>query len=62
MTSALNPLFKRDVKLRGTVPIIMLTHLACEANVMTALDKLSKLDVISDRPMLIRIEDSSLNH
>ena len=40
----------------------MLTHLAREANVMKALDRLSELDVISDRPMVIRIEDSSLNH
>ena len=59
---SLKSVIQKGRKAKGTVPIIMLTHLACEANVMTALDKLGKLDVISDQPMLIRIEDSSLSH
>ncbi len=41
----------------GTVPIVMLTHQAREADVRQALDRISRLDVVGDRPVLIRIED-----
>ena len=47
---------------RGTkdaVPIVMLTHLAREADVQKALSDIYDLDVVSDRPMLIRIEDEN---
>ncbi len=59
---SLKSVIQKGRKAKGPVPLIMLTHLAREANVMKALDRLSELDVISDRPMVIRIEDSSLNH
>ena len=42
---------------KGSVPIVMLTHLAREANVQKALDEIYNLEVVSDRPVLIRIED-----
>ena len=42
---------------KGSVPIVMLTHLAREADVQKALDQIYGLDVVSDRPVLIRIED-----
>jgi homoserine dehydrogenase len=41
---------------RGPVPIVMLTHIAKEANVRKAFDQISKLDVMNDSPVLIRIE------
>ncbi len=41
---------------KGPVPIVMLTHIAKEANVRKAFDRISKLDVMSDAPVLIRIE------
>jgi homoserine dehydrogenase len=44
-------------KLNGGVPIFMLTHRACEAEVKTALAKISALDVIVDEPVIIRIEE-----
>jgi homoserine dehydrogenase len=47
---------------RGTkdaVPIVMLTHLAREADVQKALSDIYDLDVVSDRPVLIRIEDEN---
>ena len=44
-------------KISGTVPIVMLTHLAREADVQHALSDISNLDVVSDRPVFIRIEN-----
>ena len=44
-------------KISGAVPIVMLTHLAREADVQHALSDISNLDVVSDRPVFIRIEN-----
>jgi homoserine dehydrogenase len=46
----------------GPVPIVMLTHLAKEADVQNALTKITSLDVVSDQPVLIRIEDEDGNY
>ena len=46
-------------KTNGAVPIVMLTHLAREASVQKALTEILNLDVVSDRPVLIRIEDEN---
>jgi len=46
-------------KTNGAVPIVMLTHLAREADVQKALTDILNLDVVSDRPVLIRIEDEN---
>jgi homoserine dehydrogenase len=43
----------------GSVPIVMLTHLAREADVKKALSEITALDVVGDAPVLIRIEDES---
>jgi homoserine dehydrogenase len=47
-----------EQKLNGAVPIFMLTHQAREAKVKKALSEISSLDIISDTPVLIRIEGS----
>jgi len=44
-------------KTKGAVPIVMLTHTAKEAAVKKALSEIFELDVVSGRPVLIRIED-----
>lgn len=44
-------------KTDGAVPIVMLTHLAREADVRHALRDLGGLDVIRNRPVVIRIEN-----
>ena len=44
-------------KTKGSVPIVMLTHQAKEAAVKQALLEMSNLEVVSDKPVLIRIED-----
>ncbi len=46
-------------KTNGAVPIVMLTHLAREADVQKALTEILDLDVVSDQPVLIRIEDEN---
>ncbi len=44
-------------KINGSVPIVMLTHLAKEADINDALSQIADLDVITARPVLIRIEN-----
>jgi len=43
-------------KTKGSVPIVMLTHLAKEADVQKALSEIMNLDVVNAKPVLIRIE------
>jgi homoserine dehydrogenase len=43
----------------AAVPIVMMTHEAREADVQAALSKISSLDIVADRPVLIRIEDEN---
>ena len=47
-------------KTNGTVPVVMLSHKAREADVRKALTEISALDVVGDQPVLIRIEDKNL--
>ena len=42
---------------KDLVPVVMLSHLARERDVRAAMDRIAKLDVVGDRPVLIRIED-----
>ena len=44
-----------------SVPIVMVTHEALEAQVRTALDEINALDVISGKTVLIRIEDELMS-
>jgi homoserine dehydrogenase len=48
---------QRGRKTNGTVPIVMLTHYAKEADVQTAVTEIAALDVVGEAPVLIRIED-----
>jgi len=47
-------------KTNGAVPVVMLSHRALEADVQKALSEISALDVTAAKPVLIRIEDESL--
>jgi homoserine dehydrogenase len=49
--------YQKGRKTNGSVPLVMLTHTAKEAAVTKALREITELDVVSDRPVLIRIED-----
>jgi homoserine dehydrogenase len=46
-------------KTNGSVPVVMLTHHAREADVNRALAEIGALDVVAGLPMLIRIEDEN---
>jgi homoserine dehydrogenase len=46
-------------KTKGSVPIVILTHLAKEADVKKALSQILSLDIISNSPVLIRVEDEN---
>ncbi len=60
---------KRDISIKsvqqkgrqseGTVPIVMMTHEAREADVKAALSEIAALDIVGDSPVLIRIEDEN---
>jgi len=56
---SLKSVHQKGRKSDGAVPIVMMTHLAREADVQSALSEIADLDVVSDRPMLIRIEDEN---
>jgi len=46
-------------KSEGAVPVVMLTHIAQEASVQKALAEISALEIVSGKPVLIRIEDQN---
>jgi homoserine dehydrogenase len=48
-------------KTNGSVPVVMLSHLIKESDVKQALSEISALDVVSDEPVLIRIEDDAMD-
>jgi homoserine dehydrogenase len=39
------------------VPVVLMTHIAREKDVQSALQKIAGLDVVSDEPVLLRVED-----
>ena len=58
---SLQSVHQKGRKTNGSVPLVMLTHLAKEVDVKRALAEISDLNVVSDEPVLIRIEDDGLD-
>lgn len=56
---SLKSVHQKGRKSEGTVPVVMMTHLAKESNVQQALSEIVQLEVVSGRPALIRVEDSN---
>lgn len=54
---SLKAVHQKGRKINGYVPLIMLTHLAKEADVRKALAEITALEVVKERPALIRIEN-----
>ncbi|MGD8989823.1 MAG: homoserine dehydrogenase [Desulfobacterales bacterium] len=48
-------------KTNGSVPVVMISHMANEADVQKALAEIDRLDVVGQPTMLIRIEDENLD-
>jgi homoserine dehydrogenase len=43
-------------RLGGSVPLVVLTHRARERDVLSALDEIDRLPVVSDKTLFIRVE------
>jgi len=56
---SLKSVHQKGRKSEGTVPVVMMTHLAKESNVQQALAEIVQLEVVSGHPALIRVEDSN---
>ena len=54
---SLKSVHQKGRKTNGSVPVVMLTHRAREADVRKALQEIESLDVVGEKPVLIRIED-----
>ncbi len=54
---SLKSVHQKGRKSEGSVPIVMLTHLARESRVQQALNEIYHLSVVTDKPVLVRIED-----
>jgi len=58
---SLQSVHQKGRKTNGSVPLVMLTHRVKEVDVKRALAEISDLNVVSDEPVLIRIEDDGLD-
>ena len=58
---SLQSVHQKGRKTNGSVPLVMLSHRAREADVKQALAEIRDLNVVSDEPVLIRIEDDELD-
>jgi homoserine dehydrogenase len=58
---SLQSVHQKGRKTNGSVPVVMLSHLAREADVKQALREIRGLDVVSNEPVLIRIEDEAMD-
>lgn len=54
---SISSVHQKGREFEGSVPIVMLTHTAKEADVKKALEEITRLEVVTDKPMLIRIEE-----
>jgi homoserine dehydrogenase len=54
---SLKSVHQKGRETEGPVPIVMFTHRAKEADVKQAMAEIVQFDVVSDAPMVIRIED-----
>ena len=58
---SLQSVHQKGRKTNGSVPLVMLSHRAKEIDVKRALAEISDLNVVSDEPVLIRIENDDLD-
>ena len=58
---SLKSVHQKGRKSGGSVPLIMLTHQTREAKVQEAMAEMMSLDVVTDKPVVIRIEDENGN-
>ena len=54
---SISSVIQKGRELNGSVPIVMLTHEAMESDVIKALALIDRLDVLTDKTMMIRVEE-----
>jgi homoserine dehydrogenase len=54
---SISSVIQKGRDLNGSVPIVMLTHEAKEKNVQKALSLMEKLEILTDKTIMIRVED-----
>ena len=54
---SIHSVIQKGRKVKGSVPVVMLTHEACESSVLKALGQLDQLDVLTDKTHVIRVEE-----
>jgi homoserine dehydrogenase len=54
---SISSVIQKGRQINGTVPIVMMTHEAMEKNVKEAMELINQLDILTDRTMMIRVEE-----
>lgn len=54
---SIHSVIQKGREINGSVPVVMLTHEAQESNVIKALSMMDQLDVLTDKTMMIRVEE-----
>jgi homoserine dehydrogenase len=54
---SISNVIQKGRKVNGSVPVVMLSHEARESSVSKALSRLDSLDVLTDKTMVIRVEE-----
>ena len=54
---SLYSVIQKGRKINGSVPVVMLTHEAKESSVRKAMSLIDRLDVLTDKTMVIRVEE-----
>ncbi|MBW2023328.1 MAG: homoserine dehydrogenase [Deltaproteobacteria bacterium] len=53
---SITSVIQKGREVNGPVPVVMLTHEACEENVMKAISVIDNMDVVTDKTILIRVD------
>ncbi len=56
---SISSVIQKGRQINGSVPIVMMTHEAMEKNVREAMELIDRLDVLTDRTMMIRVEEGN---
>jgi homoserine dehydrogenase len=54
---SISNVIQKGRKVNGSVPVVMLTHEARESNVSKALSQMARLDILTAKTMVIRLEE-----
>jgi homoserine dehydrogenase len=54
---SISAVIQKGRKIKGAVPVVMMTHEAPEKNIYRALKEIDRLDIILGKTMLIRVEN-----